>query len=96
MILKKHVEMIVNKTIEELKLDDFLTAELKKIADITESEAAKIAGLTNEGLEERFVDLSDNVFNLYEDLMEENIDDLSEKVKAEVIEWYEEFCSDEE
>ena len=43
MILKKHVEMIVNKTIEELKLDD-----------------------------------------------------LSEKVKAEVIEWYEEFCSDEE
>ena len=96
MMNKKHVEMIAEKTIKELKMEDFLNNAIEKIANIATDVVIKKAGLEHEEFENDLANLSEEILNNCKDSLEENISDLSESVIAEVVEWYEEFCSDEE
>ena len=96
MIERKHVEMIAAKTIKELKMEDFLNNAIEKIANIAADVVIKKAGLEHEEFENDLANLSEEILNNCKDSLEENISDLSESVITEVVEWYEEFCSDEE
>lgn len=96
MIERKHVEMIAAKTIRELKMEDFLNNAIEKIANIAADVMIKKAGLESEEFENDLANLSEEILNNCKDSLEENISDLSESVITEVVEWYEEFCSDEE
>ena len=96
MINRKHVEMIAEKTIKELKMEDFLNNAIEKIANIAADVMIKKAGLESEEFENDLANLSEEILNNCKDSLEENISDLSESVITEVVEWYEEFCSDEE
>ena len=96
MIERKHVEMIAAKTIKELKMEDFLNNAIEKIANIAADVVIKKAGLESEEFENDLANLSEEILNNCKDSLEENISDLSDSVITEVVEWYEEFCSDEE
>ena len=96
MIERKHVEMIAAKTIKELKMEDFLNNAIEKIANIAADVVIKKAGLESEEFENDLANLSEEILNNCKDSLEEKISDLSENVITEVVEWYEEFCSDEE
>lgn len=96
MIERKHVEMIAAKTIRELKMEDFLNNAIEKIANIATDVVIKKAGLEHEEFENDLANLSEEILNNCKDSLEEKISDLSESVITEVVEWYEEFCSDEE
>ena len=96
MIERKHVEMIAAKTIRELKMEDFLNNAIEKIANIAADVVIKKAVLESEEFENDLANLSEEILNNCKDSLEENISDLSESVITEVVEWYEEFCSDEE
>ena len=96
MIERKHVEMIAAKTIKELKMEDFLNNAIEKIANIAADVMIKKAGLESEEFENDLANLSEEILNNCKDSLEEKISDLSESVITEVVEWYEEFCSDEE
>ena len=96
MMNKKHVEMIAEKTIKELKMEDFLNNAIEKIANIATDVVIKKAGLEHEEFENDLANLSEEILNNCKDSLEENISDLSESVITEVVKWYEEFCSDEE
>ena len=96
MIERKQVEMIAAKTIKELKMEDFLNNAIEKIANIAADVVIKKAGLESEEFENDLANLSEEILNNCKDSLEENISDLSESVITEVVEWYEEFCSDEE
>ena len=88
--------MIAAKTIRELKMEDFLNNAIEKIANIAADVMIKKAGLESEEFENDLANLSEEILNNCKDSLEENISDLSESVITEVVEWYEEFCSDEE
>ena len=88
--------MIATKTIKELKMEDFFNNAIEKIANIATDVVIKKAGLEHEEFENDLANLSEEILNNCKDSLEENISDLSESVITEVVEWYEEFCSDEE
>ena len=96
MIERKHVEMIAAKTIKELKMEDFLNNAIEKIANIAADVMIKKAGLESEEFENDLANLSEEILDNCKDSLKENIADLSESAIAEVVEWYDEFCSDEE